>query len=326
MTYLRDALNRLLARAGERRPGGTAAAPVSTDEEHWLSDEGYDEAYRRRDPATLTRAFTALQERRQQPARRHAPSPGPDQWQRSLRGHHARALAALLQQAMEGHPKDAFGIRRIRAALLQDQLLASRDVARWIRAHRRRPTPSSAARRPPRAHATLLAYLDETDAVGRVATRRGEPLDRLRRVSARIAAFAGWHPARATMYVLTGDVPVLSAVQAEVMWRTPFAARTRIVLTIDPTCTPHEVEAAYRAYRRAHFGRLKRLSAQHARLAVFAATHGSQPPAERMAEWNRTMSGARYRRLATFNRDCREAQERLTDFGPGVRKGWGRLP
>ena len=193
------------------------------------------------------------------------------------------------------------------------------------RGARSRPPASDRNDPPRRAHGGLLAYVTVEGAIGRVATCAGEPLEDLRRVSEAIAAFVRCVPARATSYVLTGDLPLLAGVQPAVEWHAPYATRSRIILTIDPTCTPQEVAAAYRAYRGARFGRVRHLSLKHCRLAVFAATHPDLAPAACMAAWNRKAAAAeRYRRLATFNRDCRDAQLRLTEFGPQFRKRWGR--
>ena len=95
-----------------------------------------------------------------------------------------------------------------------------------------------------------------------------------------------------------------------------------MVLTIDPTWTPHEVAAAYRTHRRTHFGRLRRLSRKHALLAVFAATY-PEPSLGRLADWNRRHRPYGYRALHVFNRDCQAALARLTEFGDPVRTRWG---
>ena len=198
----------------------------------------------------------------------------------------------------------------------------------WIHRTRKRQQPAArAGDRSRSATATLLAYGTPDGVPVHLATHAGEALDDLRRVSEAVAAFVHCLPARATTYVLTGDLPLLAGVQPSVEWRRPYATRSRIVLRIDPACTPQEVAAAYRAYRRERFGRVKHLSPTHCRLAVFAATHVDLAPAERMATWNQAAPRKeRYHRLATFNRDCRQAQLRLTEFGPQFGKRWGREP
>jgi hypothetical protein len=320
MTNLRDALDHELARhVGGRSAQRTAA--VSDEEADWLFEEGYEEAYGR-EPVTLTRALVALRRRRRDAPTRTPTAPA--RRRPGLREHHDHAMAALLRHALETDAQDAFQIRRFRATVLQGRLMTPGRVGAWIRTRASEQQPLDTAGRSENT-ASLLAYVDPSGAVGRLATRH-DVLHDLRGISERIASFTGWHPARATTYVLTGEAPVLASIQAEMRWRAPFATRSRIVLTIDPTCTPQEVAALYRQYRGARFGRLRRLSSKHAQLAMFAATHDHLSPADRMAEWNRTAHrGARYRRLATLNRDCQLAHERLTEFDPKHRRRWGPL-
>ena len=147
-----------------------------------------------------------------------------------------------------------------------------------------------------------------------VATASGSVLDRVYQVSRRVAAFANWAPAHATMYVLTGIVPRAETITVEVQRRMPLAVRSRIVMTIDPTCTPQEVAAAYRQARKPAFGRLKRLSKKHATLGVFAVTHGHLPVPEQRHAWNEALPTQRYRHLWQFRRDCRQAVARLLEL------------
>jgi hypothetical protein len=70
------------------------------------------------------------------------------------------------------------------------------------------------------------------------------------------------------MFVLTGERPPVQAIAAEVAWKAPLAARSRIVLTIDPTCPPHEVVAAYRMFRKQHFPRLRRLTPRQTAVTI----------------------------------------------------------
>ena len=116
------------------------------------------------------------------------------------------------------------------------------------------------------------------------------------------------------MYVLTGIVPRAETITVEVQRRMPLAVRSRIVMTIDPTCTPQEVAAAYRQARKPAFGRLKRLSKKHATLGVFAVTHGHLPVPEQRHAWNEAHPTQRYRHLWQFRRDCRQAVARLLEL------------
>ena len=144
-------------------------------------------------------------------------------------------------------------------------------------------------------------------------------LDRLREISERLANFYGWDEAQATVFVLTGITPLHRAMRAEARFSDPLPARSRITLTIDPKVTPREIADYYRAIRRDLFGgrRLRRLSAKHARLAVFAAQQpDDSTPAAQRARWNQECRAWkrpkwRYQETTRFKRDCQQALDRL---------------
>jgi hypothetical protein len=143
----------------------------------------------------------------------------------------------------------------------------------------------------------MLPYSRISDGwTSHVVTVAGTPLDQLRLIGERVASFCGWPKPLTTMFVLTGKPPHVPAIGADIAWKMPLAGRSRIVLTIDPTCPPHEVEDAYRKFRQQHFSRLRRLSPLHTKLAVFALQHSHLPAAEQMGRWNRTVRQARYRK------------------------------
>jgi hypothetical protein len=232
---------------------------------------------------------------------------------------HAReeALASILAAEASNDPDDRFGVRRFRSEVLHGQLLSRRAMDRWVVQELRRQGRPTIRRDSSGLHVEVLAYLTaDADCVRHAAVAAKSVLDRLRRASTRFAEWAGWEPAEATGWILTGHVPDVSSLKAEVRHRFPLRARSRIVLTVDPTCTPREVAAAFRRLRREHFGRLRRLTAKHARLGAFAAAHCGETKAVQMAAWNRAARPRdRYRRVSAFARDSRQALRRLTEFG-----------
>jgi hypothetical protein len=323
MMNLREALDRALADPLQRRAlGPRPTSPVTDEEWAWLKDEGYAAVFEEVDG--LNRALRDLLERRRAgTASRHVALAEGVAPARGLRGIHEQALSRVLLHLIDNE-NDRFGVRAFRPEILRRHLISPHNVPRWIKQKHEDQGPPTIIVSGRERRAQLLAYVDGEEVIRRVATRAGAPLDRLRRISEQVSAFGGWHPARVATYVLTGVEPTVPTMEVSVRWQTPVAARSRIVLTVDPTCTPQEVAAVYRVQRARHFGRVKRLSPKHARLAVFAATHEALPPAEQMAAWN---SGHRqrshqYRRVAIFNRDSRIALTRLTEFGD--RRRWGR--
>jgi hypothetical protein len=114
------------------------------------------------------------------------------------------------------------------------------------------------------------------------------------------------------VFILTGVVPTTSAVQAEVRYQPTMSVRSRIVLTVDPTCTPAEVATAYRRVRRSNFGRLRRLGVKHTALARFALEHAQLSARDQMTQWNAQRGRGKYQ-LGEFNRDCQQALRRLAD-------------
>ena len=93
--------------------------------------------------------------------------------------------------------------------------------------------------------------------------------------------------------------------------------RARIILTIDPTATPSEVAAVYSRLRADEFGRVRRLDAKHAQLAVFVFRHQALTASEQWATWNsRVKKPWRYRFPSTFKREGALAVGALADLRP----------
>jgi hypothetical protein len=314
MIQIRKAVDVALAVHGAAQRGPAEwARPLTDDEWDWLEAHGYlqqvlqghavaegllDEIVKMR------RAFVPLE---RAPRQRAATDP------RSGRRHrhvHEGALAAVLVAYADAAPDDQWGIRSFRRRVLGDRLLTHPRA--WLDAEvRRQRRPTIVGKR------VSLVAIRVGDEILRRAIRRGGRLDRLRQVSDALARSFGWDPADAATYVLTGQTLPVSAIEARVQLALPLPARSKIVLTVDPTSTPAEVAAVYSAVRAEQFGRVRRLDEQHAKLAVFAARQGERPIDEQMAEWNAQVPRRRrYRFRSVFKREAEKALRSLTELRP----------
>jgi hypothetical protein len=318
----RTLLNEVLAeRFGDTGDADVLAAPVSDnelvlvdDELRALAREGQSAIERAVRKITDGRRTYVLDQRRMPP--RPAGARSPRQPVSTLRVTREATMAAFLAHYVQEDPADRWRIRAFRAEVLGQPSMSVGAAARWIRREASHATANAPAgtTRPDRVR--LLAYVTSQNAwVQRVVAAPGTSLDRLRTIADDVATFCGWAQARATMFVLTGQWPETPAIAGRVEWKSPLAARSRIVLTIDPSCPPREVTAAYRGLRKKHFRRIRRLTPPHARLAVFAQQYGHLPVVEQMAQWNAGPGARRrYRKPALFERACRQAVARLTEL------------
>jgi hypothetical protein len=226
----------------------------------------------------------------------------------------AEALSALL--AAEASRDENVVI--FRRAELRGRLIKPENIGDWV--ERRTESPSQlvtvAEERPddPLEYSRrVLDYAAPPGAVVmRLAVAVGSPLDRLRILSASLAQRYAWQPAQATVFVLSGLVPILSPVRANTTMRFPITAASRITLDIDPTVTPREVAEHYAAVRKEVLpGRSRRMSEKHLRLAIYAASHSAGTWAERMRGWNDEHPDERYSQSSNFQRDAAKAVKRL---------------
>lgn len=133
----------------------------------------------------------------------------------------------------------------------------------------------------------------------------------LTRVADQLARLYHWSPDQAQIFVLSGQPPGIHVVEASIVVANPTAL-SRVVLTIDPQLTAHQVAAYYQAIR-THLvrGRTRALSQKHLTLAVFAATRPHESWRIRMAAWNEEYPHWSYQRDSNFGRDCLSARRRL---------------
>jgi hypothetical protein len=143
-------------------------------------------------------------------------------------------------------------------------------------------------------------------------------LDSLRIISEDLSKRYGWDKGQSTLFVLTGDTPLVSPIKGKVNMKSPLAALSRITLTIDPIVSPQEVEEYYRKVRGTR--RRRAMTEKHLKLAIFSTTRPQHETWEQaMQEWNKEcIEGNRepswsYMTANTrnFRRDCLQAQARL---------------
>lgn len=221
-----------------------------------------------------------------------------------------QALAILWAKEAESQTD----VAAFRKEVLRGKLLRWEDVESWIqrRAKADGPDKSGALER------QVLAYAVPSDAWERcIPTTSDGVLEWLRRISERLSGRYRWQEAQSTVFVLTGQTPLVSPAEAKI-------DREAIVLTVDPSLTPRQVADYYRRFKKGLLGgrRIKALSHKHLQLATFAADRPDQETwAKKMEAWNRSVpKGWRYENDARFKRDCLQAQRRLLDTLPSPEK------
>ncbi len=117
------------------------------------------------------------------------------------------------------------------------------------------------------------------------------------------------------MFVLTGEVPLASAMRVQENLNFPVQAASRIVMTIDPTLMPQEVAEEYKRVRQRFLGegrRQRKMEEKHLRLAEFSAMRPKDETlAKKMRTWNRRYPRWKYTQVTNFGRDVLEARRRL---------------
>jgi hypothetical protein len=140
------------------------------------------------------------------------------------------------------------------------------------------------------------------------------PLARLRMMSEELARTYDWFPAQATVFVLTGQAPLLPSFRWSITnhhWPGP----RRIALDIDLILSPRDVARRYAEVRRRlrpPRSRSRELSARHLALAAFIAVRrDGEPWGKRLRAWNTEQPKWRYGHESNFRRDALRATERI---------------
>jgi hypothetical protein len=220
---------------------------------------------------------------------------------------HHDALAALLAKYAAADPI----VVAFRHKVVGRKLIEPHAVDAWLRARAVAKNKKGRPRKPFR----LLAYgTPGCDTALHLAVAADGALAPLVELSDRLARTYGWHPAEATVFVLTGYVPPARSIRVDFYEDMRLRARSRVTLTIDPTSTPNEVAAAYRRRRNQVFGRTRRLTPTLAKLAQFTIEHDGIGWRDRMQEWNASSLRSKYNEVAAFRRDSEQALTRLRDL------------
>lgn len=153
-----------------------------------------------------------------------------------------------------------------------------------------------------------------------VPVRPGTVLERLQRLSERLALKTGWTEAQATIFVLTGLPPLIQSVRIHIATNEDMPALSRIVISVDPSFSPRELADIYRQVRQQFVSKRHReLTDKHIYLALFAARQPHDlPVSARMAAWNEEHPEWAYVRESNFSHDSLQAQRRL--LGAAVRE------
>lgn len=321
-------------------------SPLEPGEWEFLFRHDYPQSFRAgemeasdlaREVREVRREFGGGSSTGQSPARRTAPAPSPDR-----RAYQAAISTLFAVEAAEWPEVQAF-----RRDELGDELLEFDEIEGWVREHAGEaselthwvtlPVSTSAVRSAegaapddPPAQVEIpglhqegrlgvswkietLEYPVPGDRWARVIpVSAGTTLDRLRRLSERLARAFSWSRAQATVFVLTGQTPLVRTLSVSFRGSTSAPATTRITMQIDPATPASEVAQAYRRIKqRLTPSKTKTVSEKHATLAAFVATCDEERWAERMRAWNERYPDWRYEYESNFRRDAHQAQQRL---------------
>jgi hypothetical protein len=246
--------------------------------------------------------------------------------------HHGILSRLLAQMAAR-----AESVVTYRSEVLKGQMLSLAEVGPWIEARRNEDGPPTLRvtfsapddpgyvtdsqgalwlKRPVQTltgctfdELILLYCVPEDRLVHRVATREGGVLDRLRLIAEELREGFDWHPAQATLFVLTGYVPWVRRLYTETRME---GLRAKIRFDIDPSAPPQWVLQNYKEARRQWHARWRPLSEKHSALAWEMATWSlGKPWTERLSEWNERYPKWRYQQESNFRRDAAKARSRV---------------
>jgi hypothetical protein len=144
--------------------------------------------------------------------------------------------------------------------------------------------------------------------------RQGGVLDTLRMLSESLSDRYAWQKAQATVFVLSGNPPLLSSLRGGANLRPSQPISSRITMEIDPTLTPEEVALGYKKLRdRWIKGRYRSMSEKHLRLAEFYGGSKVVSWSALMRQWNEKQDEKEWgnQEPQNFARDCKSAWKRL---------------
>lgn len=200
-------------------------------------------------------------------------------------------------------------VAKVRERLLGAALLARESVPAWLEHRARSGEPvehvTTSGDAVVRQERPQIEYAGPGDTAARSVTSTSE-LEPLRQLSERLASHYGWQPAQATIYVLTGAVPISGVrIATRQTWPDP-GAPTRWTAEFDADEDPEVVARAIRrAQRERGIGRRAKVTdaKRLTRLAPFVAQHGTGESArERWNRENRDRPSDQYGSRQSFHR------------------------
>jgi hypothetical protein len=223
--------------------------------------------------------------------------------------------------------RDANRLERVttfRAEYVGPELLDNLEMEYWLWDRSRENLPETIGL----GAIDHLEYLDPAGNVDYVPYKRrdGGPLEILSFLGQHLVDRYGWKVWEATNFVLCGTVPELDEFEVEIVGREPFAAGTRLVMTVDLALSPSEVAKRYEHHRQRVLGkRYRSIDRKHIALVFLYVTSREASWADRMERWNQladegwmfTQAGDdwRYSNVRNFCRDVRGAIKRLLREG-----------
>jgi hypothetical protein len=156
----------------------------------------------------------------------------------------------------------------------------------------------------------LLEYVARDDpTVLRQPVRRGGTLEALSVLADVLARRYGWPPAHATVYLLSGLVPLHLPVRVVTTLTSSSGMVSEVTLRVDPTTASNDVRSAYVRARQGP--RSRSVGEKHVRLAAFCAARPGQTGRQKFDTWNALHPEWAYEDPRTFSRDARASTRRL---------------
>jgi hypothetical protein len=161
-----------------------------------------------------------------------------------------------------------------------------------------------------------------------IPTRAFGVLEELRELSERLVTAYNWDDTSATVFVLTGWIPIIPSVHYTLHFDWVRPTLSRITMVVDPALTPDDMKERYREVRNELIGsgRYRPQSLKMVKLARHCADRASRGHdwaslmdtedwASLMAEWNQSLTTElatwRYAERDIFSHDCRAAVRTL---------------
>ncbi len=164
------------------------------------------------------------------------------------------------------------------------------------------------------ASAKVLNYAALPDLwVRKLPTAVGGVLDRLRQLSEELTRSYDWEDAAATLFILTGRIPLIQRLVLKFTWSARTFKRRVIDLSVDPATSPAESAKQYGALRSRLISgrRVRPLSDKHLQLASFLLEKPDDSWAIRLHRWNKAFPKWKYVHASNFRRDALKARERV---------------